>query len=213
MAIRPVFLEYGDEVIEIPINFKWYGGFSTMQKIRCIESLHEAFIREYGVEDILEVSSASNTEDGKKYSAYYRLVGKTQVERIYQGSKVFEDGRQFPEIITSYYIGNPKQYLRDRNTGRVKGFNYNGMYTDVSNIVEFYNWIYALSVKGKPEAIETLSKYSAFTDYFYNPENGVNCQARSCALINILVRKGVFDEVTSDFNLFVEYTKGMYTKI
>ena len=96
MASRPVFLpvfEGRNLVLERAFEFPWASGFSEVQKKKNIVALHNAAHR-HGVENILEISSKSADELGRRLSAFSLKVpievGKRPLESVYQGSKVFE---------------------------------------------------------------------------------------------------------------------------
>ena len=107
MAIRPVFIPMinsGVGVVEKQIEFKWFPGMATVQKQMSIESLHEA-ARNDGAFSLLEVSSKSKNDLGVKLSAFnLNIMTKKNkkvfsVETAFQGSKVFEKGGPFTDLL------------------------------------------------------------------------------------------------------------------
>ena len=58
MAIRPVFsVSLNNKIfIREDVNFEWFSGFSTMQKRRSINSLHQNFLLKHPEKKILEIS-------------------------------------------------------------------------------------------------------------------------------------------------------------
>ena len=72
MASRPVFLPSDDdssEVIVRTIEFDWFPGLSKSQKLKCVNSLHLS-AKSQGINDILEISSKSDTPLGIELSAF-----------------------------------------------------------------------------------------------------------------------------------------------
>ncbi len=73
MTSRPVFIPNDNlnNFVQIKdINFTWYPGFAISQKIKSISSLHEQIEKKLGIKNILEISTKSPNEDGKRFSAF-----------------------------------------------------------------------------------------------------------------------------------------------
>ena len=109
MAKRPIFIPLHDGkrfVLERYVDFKWAPGFAKSQKQKNIRSLHEMARREYGVLNPLEVSSKSEVELGVALSSFnlsFTTRGKRRtftVEAAFQGSKVFELGGPYSDILS-----------------------------------------------------------------------------------------------------------------
>ena len=104
MASRPVFLPdfSGPQLVqECSFDFPWAPGFAEVQKKKNVAALHGA-ARRNGIEKVLEISSKSEEELGKRLSAFSLKVplntGKFPLESVYQGSKTFERLGPFPEV-------------------------------------------------------------------------------------------------------------------
>ena len=72
MATRPVFFptEKGPHLVrERHFDFRWSSGFAEVQKKKNVRALHDAAHRE-GIDDLLEISSKSDEELGRKLSAF-----------------------------------------------------------------------------------------------------------------------------------------------
>jgi len=116
MAERPVFIPENslDEprIIIKNINFTWFPGKTKQQKQKSIQSLHSCANRE-GVKSILEISSKSESPLGVLLSAF-NLTITTQrhkksfsVETAFQGSKVFENGGPYLDLLKSSSLQAP----------------------------------------------------------------------------------------------------------
>ena len=102
MAKRPIF-QPGDPrtglVSRTEVEFEWFPGFAKSQKQKSIAALHAAAQASLGAGTYLEISSKSPTHLGTRLSAFELLVEgfaeyPIQVEKAFQGSKVFESGGQ-----------------------------------------------------------------------------------------------------------------------
>ena len=72
MVNRPIFvpsIKKGSLVEWVPVEFEWFPGFSLSQKQKSIESLHSS-ARKQGIFPVLEVSTKSTTELGRRLSAF-----------------------------------------------------------------------------------------------------------------------------------------------
>lgn len=104
MASRPVFIPVYDDtslVQERAFQFPWSPGFAESQKKKNVQALHAA-AKKNGIGRVLEISSKSDEEVGRRLSAFslkLEIGGqKYPLESLYQGSKVFETCGPFPEI-------------------------------------------------------------------------------------------------------------------
>lgn len=100
MAVRPVFIpKLSGNILSITkdIDFTWAAGMAKVQKQKSIRALHEA-ARAQGLNNLLEISSKSEDEQGIALSAFNlkiktKKLGKEfTVESAFQASKVFENG-------------------------------------------------------------------------------------------------------------------------
>ena len=106
MAERPVFLPSSPTtphlVEERSFTFEWHSGFSAIQKKKNVAALHRAAARS-GCDPLLEVSTKSENELGRRLSAFHLKVestsfGKIPLECAFQGSKVFERGGPYTDL-------------------------------------------------------------------------------------------------------------------
>ena len=216
MAIRPVFVvdEGKNSLIkEMNIEFEFHNGMAISQKQKSIRSLHEA-AKDVGVENILEVSTKSETELGNRLSAFNlsyfsnQMNKRISLEAAFQGSKVFEkDGPH-----TDLYTKEPFEIKKDERIDREKriiGFEFEGIKWQTEPKTAFYDWIYLKAVKSNIEDLnntiyEKILNYTAFTDIEFNPKKSINCQARSCALYVSLFKNELLDIALESEEAFLE---------
>lgn len=226
MAIRPVFVvdEGKNSLIkEMNIEFEFHNGMAISQKQKSIRSLHEA-AKDAGVENILEVSTKSETELGNRLSAFNlsyfsnQMNKRISLEAAFQGSKVFlKDGPH-----TDLYTKEPFEIKKDERINREKriiGFEFEGIKWQTEPKTAFYDWIYLKAVKSNIEDLnntiyEKILNYTAFTDIEFNPKKSINCQARSCALYVSLVKNELLDIALESEEAFLEIiSKDSFYKI
>jgi hypothetical protein len=210
MAKRPIFLPYSDGlrfVQEVPIEFNWSPGFAPIQKKKNIVALHQA-AKAKGYDRLLEVSTKSEERLGQDLSAFNMTVGlecgrKTTIECAFQGSKLFELGGPFVDIYlkTSW---EAKKDERTRSSGRIIGFRFEGYEIPSEPKTAFYDWLYARALARNVNILTQIESYGGFTDIEFNPEKSINCQARSCALVVSLHRKGLLNDAVSSPARFIE---------
>ncbi len=209
MAERPVFLpvEGGARLVrEVPVAFRWHPGFAASQKRKNVAALHEAAAAQLeGLGPLLEVSSKSEAALGRGLSAFaLRLPvadGAATVESAFQGSKVFEGGGPFTELIG----GGSREAKRDprlRASGRLVGFRFEGVDYPLTPATAFYDWIYIRALVARAEGTGGLEGFAGFTDIEFNPKRAVNCQARSCATFLALRARGWVEAAVGDFGRF-----------
>lgn len=207
MAKRPIFVpvpEGSPLVDEIPIEFTWHPGFAVSQKKKNVAALHEAAALA-GLSPLLEVSSKSDRELGQSLSAFNLRIEvegrETSVESAFQGSKVFEQGGPFKELL---FAGSreAKRDPRLRNSGRLIGFRFEGREIPLTPDTAFYDWLYVSALRRQPESIAQLKRYAGFTDIEFNPKRSLNCQARTCALVVALKERKLLPAGLLSFESF-----------
>ena len=117
MANRPVFSTTTNKqqlFKENNIEFQFFNGFSVSQKSKSIVSLHKS-ANQKGLQNILEVSTKSDTKLGWQLSAFNLMVDfdtnqKISLECAFQGSKVFENNIQYQDI----YLKSSKNAKKDK---------------------------------------------------------------------------------------------------
>lgn len=199
MAIRPVFIPSYEEktlIKEIPIEFVWSPGMAISQKQKSIQSLHKS-IEKQGIYPILEVSSKSLLLLGKQLSAFNLKIktnsyGIIPVEAAFQGSKVFENNKQFSEFYNQegWEIKKDK---RLKEAGELKYFKFEGTIWELEPKTAFYDWLYLHGLLENKDIASHLPEYKGFTDIEFNPKKSINCQAKTCALYVTLCHRNLLD--------------------
>jgi hypothetical protein len=207
MAERPVFVptEIGTKLVdEVPVEFHWHSGTAPSQKKKNISELHERAAR-IGLSPLLEVSSKSEFEIGKKLSAFslkLRVEDRdVALECIFQGSKVFEHGGPYTDL---YFVDSreAKGDLRLKNSGKLVGFRFQGRDYPLSPATIFYDWLYATALFPHRDWLARLQQCAGFTDIEFNPERSLNCQAKSCATFVALQKRDRLEPAMTSFDAF-----------
>jgi hypothetical protein len=208
MAERPIFIPRtsgGRLVDTVPVAFKWHPGMSATQKKKNVYELHEA-AKSRGLQRVLEVSSKSDWEIGRRLSAFHQRVrvGESyyKLESVFQGSKVFKSGGPFREL----YEADPRDAKRDeriRSSGPLQCFKLEDKIYPLSPPSAFYDWLYIHAILPAREWLKRLDQLDGFTDIEFNPDRSVNCQAYSCALFVAMEKRGILDQALRSFEDFV----------
>lgn len=216
MAIRPVYIPSKSslEVITNNVEFEWFSGFSKQQKQKSYNDLHYKAKRDLNIENILEVSSASEKELGRNLSAFNLSMTTTNnnrvtVETAFQGSKVFEKGGPYIDLYGTDSRGAKKD-LRLKTSGNLIGFKFFKESFPLIPQTFFYDWIYLNTLHRHTEYRDEILEYDAFTDIEFNPMKSINNQAYSVALYVSLYSCGLIEEVLKDRNSFLEVLQDTY---
>jgi len=209
MAKRPAFLpvcKLDHLVDEIQLEFDWSRGFAPVQKKKNVAALH-ASAEKQGLSPLLEVSTKSNDELGRRLSAFSLKIeteiGEISIESAYQGSKVFENGGPYHDI----YRRDSREAKKDpriQDSGNLVCFNYFGQNWPLIPKTAFYDWLYLTALRPHQEFLKRLFVYKGFTDIEFNPKKSVSCQARTCALLVSLLKLNVLDEALCSQQNFIE---------
>jgi hypothetical protein len=183
---------------------------SISQKQKSVDSLHAAACNLPGIEKVLEVSSKSREELGVALSAFnltFTTVKHNRtfsVECAFQGSKVFEHGGPYRDIL-GMTSREAKKDPRLLSSGQLVRFSFLGKNADweLEPQTAFYDWLYINALKNRPSIADHLSGYSAFTDIEFNPDRSINCQAYSVALYLSLYKRNLLEEATSSKEEFL----------
>jgi hypothetical protein len=214
MAERPVFVPISSGrrfVDEVPVSFKWHAGMNASQKRKNVAELHEAAqIR--GLEHLLEISSKSDREIGRRLSAFHQKVRMSdgsvvKLECAFQASKVFENGGPYIDLLHA----EPREAKSDprlKQSGRLIRFEFDSQKFPLNPKSAFYDWLYANAIFPEREWLKRLEQLDGFTDIEFNPEKSVNCQARSCAFFVALEKRNLLDQAMLSFESFAEIQRG-----
>lgn len=215
MATRPVFLPLASAnalTREIPVEFTWHAGMAISQKQKSIVSLHDAAHKRLKLNRILEVSTKSTEELGRKLSAFNMRVflrdgGATSVESAYQSAKVFSGGGPFTELL-KVDSRTAKTDERLRASGSLLRFQFEGNTWPLEPPTAFYDWLYINALAAAPALATAVLEFDAFTDIEFNPARSLNCQARSVALFCSISKAGELHDVLSSQARFLEMLSG-----
>lgn len=189
---------------EIPITFSWNPGMAPSQKKKNIIALHEAAARN-GLSPLLEISSKSERELGRKLSAFSLKLdidnAQATIESVFQGSKVFERGGPYIDL----YLASSRDAKRDprlNDSGKLIGFQFQGRDFPLTPTTAFYDWLYISALFPHREWLKRIQKCAGFTDIEFNPQRSLNCQARSCATFVALQKREQLDPAIKSFEAF-----------
>lgn len=217
---RPYFLPYknGIGVEQETIDFKYYSGFSTSQKLKTIESFHHEILQKYKNLKVLEISTKSNEELGQKLSAF-NLKSETinkkipfTVETAFQSSKVFENGGPYKDLLEKT-SKEAKTDERLRTSGKIISFNFFNKDYPTEPKTLFYDWLYINVLEKNKDLHKALFQYNCFTDIEFNPAKSINCQAHSVALFISMKKNNIDFEKIKDINYFktIIYGETLFT--
>lgn len=190
MAKRPAFYIDRGKVRGKIFDFEWFPGFAVSQKQKSIESLHNAIKNSNPQARPLEISTKSRVSLGRKLSAFNLTLNGHTLENIFQSSKVFENGGPYPDLLNL----PPREAKRDerlKNSGKLTAFSYQGEEFPLLPVTAFYDYIYLAAVKQTLSAqeISEILEYSFFTDIEFNPAKSLNTQARTAALLRLILQE------------------------
>ena len=199
MASRPVFVADNNSYVRaIETEFEYFNGFSKVQKQKCSESLHAAYLKSHPDAKLLEVSSFSKSGLGNDLSAFNMLISlengrKVPLEVAFQAGKVFEYGGPYKDLLDA----SPKKAKTDprlSESGRIISFDFEGVSFSNEPVTLFYTWLYLHALNENQGLADQLYNYDAFTDIVFNPNKSINCQAYACAVYVSLRRKDEIDK-------------------
>lgn len=214
MATRPVFVpeEKGQFLVsEVAIDFKWNPGMAPSQKKKNIVALHAA-AKEKGLVRLLEISSKSEDEIGRRLSAFnLKLEASTVItylECAYQGSKAFREGGPYTDLFNV----SPRVAKKDprlRTSGELIHFEFEGKKYPLSPKNAFYDWLYIRTLIPHQVWIREKISYQGFTDIEFNPKKSINCQARAFAELTAIIERGDLERVREDFSYFSDLLRAI----
>ena len=207
MAKRPAFFIHQEMVSSKLYSFEWFSGFAVSQKQKSVQSLHDAILNTDASANPLEISTKSKEALGIQLSAFHLKLNGSTLENIFQSAKVFEHGGPYLDLLDV----PPKEAKRDerlKQSGKLKAFQYLNQTFPLIPQTVFYDYIYIEAVKQSltPDEIHAISTYNYFTDIEFNPAKSINTQARTAALIQLMINEfGRLPDL--DKNEFIHYHK------
>ena len=217
MATRPIFSPIlGDSsgVNEMMMEFKWNAGLAVVQKQKNIKELHQT-AKAHGFSKILEISSKSEQEIGVQLSAFNLCITtvkkgmKFTVETAFQGSKVFENGGPYKDLI-GMDSRAAKKDIRLKESGNLIGFEFFGQKFPNKPRTYFYDWLYINALVQNIDLAESVLEYSGFSDIEFNPKKSINCQAYAVALYVSLKKNNQIKKALSSPEEFLKITEEQY---
>lgn len=202
MAKRPVFFIENDSVKCMYMDFQWFPGFALTQKRKCITSLHKAISVIYPNAEPLEISTKGEIPLGNKLSAFNLIIDGYYLENVFQSSKVFNDDNS-PHV--EWLELQPREAKHEASKlhkeHELIGFKYDDVVYPLEPKSVFYDYIYYKSVKQclTLEELSQLKNYTHFTDIEFSPKMSINTQARSAALIKLILDEfGELPDITGE---------------
>ncbi len=208
MAYRPIFIP-GDKTgalfKEVSVQFLWHSGMAPSQKKKSVIELHTEAAR-IGYKNVLEVSTKSEIELGRRLSAFRLNVELNKVtakiECVYQASKVFEKGGPFPELASVAPI-EAKRFFKNKDLGLIKNFMFGGQLFENLPHHAYYDWLFLRALTPHKSYLEDkLDVFDAFSDIEFNPAKSINTQARSIAIIKTLILRNQMQDCYESFDFF-----------
>lgn len=201
---------------ERTFHFNFAPGLSPTQKKKNIIALQAVAKKEAGLKNILEISSKSEDEIGRKLGAFSLTLtikeGEYFLESIFQGSKILKnpvtDKQEgpFPNIFKEAAHNARKQIegYQEENKLDIYGYYLDKVHYPSGPGSVFYDWLYLRAlIQHETWIKEDLhGHYDAYTDIEYNPKSRIACQARSFAIAQILISRQELHKAANDFKYF-----------
>ena len=188
MASRPAYYVKNERVVKRDFTFQWFSGLAVSQKQKSVAAFHEAIKSADSAAVPLEISTKGTDPLGVSMSAFNLRLDGYPLENVFQSSKVFIGGGPYRDLLDVH----PKEAKRDerlKTSGRLVGFNYGGSDFPLFPKTVFYDYIYIrAAAQSVPEdEIQKLAGYNYFTDIEFNPEKSINTQAKTAAIIRLML--------------------------
>lgn len=220
MAKRPIFIPRTNGIVGVEtkyLEFDWFPGFSASQKKKSVTSLHKS-AEDAGYHPVLEISSKSELQIGQDLSAFNleittkKYMNKFSVECAFQGSKVFEHGGPYKDLLEKSSI-EAKKDTRIKNSGKLVRFSFYGIEFPLEPKTLFYDWLYINALSQNEKLGKRLKEFCAFSDIEFNPSRSINCQAFSAALYVSLEGAGKAQLATDSIDAFQTFAQTAYERV
>ncbi|WP_019680611.1 DarT1-associated NADAR antitoxin family protein [Ruminococcus flavefaciens] len=194
ISVRPAFYVKDGKVVSRNVSFERALGISAADKKRSVVSLHEMLIECDSASNPLEVSINGKEPLGIRLGAFNLRLDGHAFESVVQSSKIFTNGGPYHELLNI----QPKEAKRDKRikqSGEVIGFNYKGIEFPTEPGTAFFDYIYINAVKQtlNVDEIKKIAEFTHFTDSEFNPPRSINTQAKSVAIIKLML--DIFGEI------------------
>lgn len=174
------------------------------QKQKNIVELH-AKAKEQGIFPVLEISTKSPLEVGRRLSAFNLKIDVNGVmkrlESVYQSSKVFAQSGQH-ELLMDLDPFKAKKEVRRLGQGPIIAFRFLGEDFPTEPVNAFYDWLYIRAIVPHEKWIRENLHFKAYSDIEFNPNKSVNCQGRAVAEFHALSMRGEATKCVHDFEMF-----------
>nr|WP_143090048.1 hypothetical protein [Celeribacter marinus] len=192
------------ETVEVDIH--WHGGFAALQKQKNILALHQK-AKEMGISPVLEISTKSMQEVGKRLSAFNLKIEvhgvMKSLESVYQSCKVFARSGQHG-LLMDLDPFQAKKAVRELGQGEIIGFNFEGRDYASEPKNAFYDWLYIRAISPHEEWIKRNLNFAAYSDIEFTPHKSLNCQARAVAEFHALSMRDSVTDIVHNFERFAE---------
>lgn len=163
--------------------------------------------RRIGIEPLLEVSTKSPSELGRRLSAFNLKLDvdgeMLSLESVYQASKVFSESGQHTDLLREGPYA-AKKAIKALGRGKIISFRLFGRDFQTEPKNAFYDWLYIRAIQPHHDWIRRNVEFYGYTDIEFNPEKSINCQARAVAEYMSLLNQGSSAECFKDFDKFRE---------
>lgn len=176
------------------------------------QALHDAYRNQYNANaHILEISRMAEGPGcllSTKYARMeylfrtpYKRKRNVYIETVYHGSKCFESGGPFEDLISSFKTPySARTDYRLKTSGKLKNFHYDEItYPSYPAESAFFDWLYLRALQGNSDICNMASQlfeYDAFTDMDFNPvtQKCIVCPARVAAMYVGMTKAGVLTD-------------------
>lgn len=174
--------------------------------------LQEEYRKKYNPDaNILEISRLAPRPGSKFSTKYtrlhllytkpYRRMLKINIEAVYHGSKCFENGGPYEDLLSPKTTAHAAKYdKRLGDSGKLLKFHFDERnYPAYPCESAFFDWLYINALQRDSNICDVSSQlfeYDAFTDMDFNPTNQkcIVCPARVAAMYIGMTRAGVLTD-------------------
>lgn len=203
MAKKMCFMVDNNSYKDLIIDFEYIKGLAFSQKQKNVLSFHKSIKELFPGKNILEVSSKSFDDIGRKCSAFNLKIAEHSFESIFQSSKVFEGNIRY-EFLKDYMPLEAKHYIRNNVNSNLIGFEYQGEKFPTTPKSFFYDYLYIKALVESEIDKKELMNYQIFTDIEFNEKKQYNCQARAVCIYVALQSSGKLERALSSPQNFKE---------
>ena len=222
MAKRPLFIPQKKRVglIRIDVDFEYVSGQASVQKRKCVRSLHKSIKNMGYIENPLEVSTASECELGIKTSAFNLNIideekGELVLESVYHATKVFKNhGVELSLLRMGARESKKRANALLKKYGVIEGYHYRGIDFPEEPKSLCFTWLYFQALKYLPtKELSFLAQFDGFTDLNFKIDSMGNCQAHAMALFVSIYNHGIYEPWALTLPCLQSYLMDMDTSL